>query len=132
MEPIFNFFTQTVCWLEGKIAFSNDGRPIVFIKNEAVFAVKNGYYLGQFNDGVFRDRLGFIVAFHRGAWWRKSHAKPQVGRMPPRIQSRAVPVRAYLPASPPRPARPFLSRSTLDWKRFVMGCEAKRPWKTRR
>ena len=130
MEPTFNFFGQTVCWLEGKVAFSNDGWPVAFIKNGAVFAAKNGHYLGEFSDGVFRDRVGSIVAFRRNVWWCRVRVTPKSAKIPPTVQSRMVPGRAHLPASSP-PAFPLLNRSRLDWKRFARGVVAKYPCKTR-
>ena len=132
MEPIFNFFAQTVGWLEGEIAFGSDGRPVAFIHGEAVFVAKNGHYLGQFDDGVFRDRLGCIVAFlQRTRWFTCLTTSPGTPTVPS-IQSRAVPGRAHLPTAPPHRGEPLLKTSSLDWERFVTGCEAQRPWKTRR
>lgn len=137
MEPIFNFFAQTVGWLEDEIAFSEKGCPVAYLAGGAVFAAKNGHYLGQYEDGVFHDRLGCIVAFRRGVWWCPALTKleltaPECARTPPSVHSRAVSGRTHLPAAPPHRAKPLLSRSSLDWERFVTGCEAHCPWKTRR
>ena len=132
VEPIFNFLAQTVGWLEGEIAFGSDGRPVAFIHGEAVFVAKNGHYLGQFDDGVFRDRLGCIVAFlQRTRWFTCLTTSPGTPTVPS-IQSRAVPGRAHLPTAPPHRGEPLLKTSSLDWEHFVTGCEAQRPWKTRR
>ncbi len=46
VEPIFDFLAQTVGWLEGEVAFSEDGCPVAFIHGGAVFAAKNGHHLG--------------------------------------------------------------------------------------
>ena len=131
-EPIFDFLAQTVGWLEGEVAFSEDGHPVAFIHDGAVFAAEDGHHLGQFADGVFRDRLGCIVAFVRGSTLYTALTTPQEVRAPPSVQSRAVPGRAHLPAAPPHRGEPLLKTSSLDWERFVTGCEAQRPWKTRR
>ena len=131
MEPIFNFFAQTVGWLEGEIAFGSDGRPVAFIHGGAVFVAKNGHYLGRFDDGVFRDRLGCIVAFlQRTRWFSCLTTSPGTPTVPS-IQSRAVPGRAHLPADPPHRAEPLLNDSSLSWDRFVTGYEAQWPWETR-
>ena len=130
-EPIFDFLAQTVGWLEGEVAFSEDGHPVAFIHGGAVFAAKNGHHLGQFDDGVFRDRLGCIVAFVRGSTLYTALTTPQEVRAPPSVQSRAVPGRAHLPADPPHRAEPLLNDSSLSWDRFVTGCEAQWPWETR-
>lgn len=132
VEPIFDFLAQTVGWLEGEIAFGNDGRPVAFIHEGAVFAAKDGHHLGHFHEGVFRDCLGCIVAFVRGSTLYTALTTPQDARVPPNVQSRAVPGRAHLPAEPTRRANPLLKTSSLDWEGFVTGCEAQRPWKTRR
>jgi len=132
MEPIFNFRAQIVGWLEDEIAFGNDGCPVAFIQDGAVFAAKNGHYLGQSDSGVFRDRLGCIVAFVRGSAPCATFTTPQDMRPAPTIQSRAVPGPAPVPAGPPHRADPLLNKSSLDWERFVTGCEAHWPWKTRR
>ena len=132
MEPIFNFFAQTVGWLEGEVAFGADGRPVAFIHEGAVFAAKNGHYLGQSDEGVFRDRLGCIVAFLRETRWYTSLTTSPGTPIPPSVQSRAMPGRAHLPADLPHRAEPLLNESSLDWERFVTGCEAQWPWKTRR
>lgn len=132
MEPIFNFFAQSVGWLEDEIAFSDDGCPVAFIAGGAIFAAKNGHYLGQYEDGVFHDRLGCIVAFIRGVRWYTALRVLECARTPPRSQSRIVSDCTHLPAAPPYRAKPLLNRSSLDWERFVTGCEAHWPWKTRR
>ena len=132
MEPIFNFFAQSVGWLEDEIAFSDDGYPVAFIADGAVFAAKNGHYLGQFADGVFHDRLGCIVAFMRKTRWYTDLTVSECTRTPPGVQSRVVSGRTRLPAAPPHRAEPLLNRSSLDWERFVTGCEAHWPWEIRR
>lgn len=132
MEPIFDFCAQTVGWLEDEIAFSSEGRPTAFISHGAVFAAENGHYLGQSDGGVFRDRLGCIVAFVRGSVPCAALTTPQDVRPAPSVQSRALPEHSAVPAGPPRRAEPLLNKSSLDWERFVLGCEAHWPWKTRR
>ncbi len=132
MEPIFNFFARTVGWLEDGIVFSDKGYPVAFLASEAVFAANSGHYLGQYEDGVFHDRLGGIVAFRRGVWWCSALTERECARTPPRVRSRAVSGRTHLPAAPPHRAKPLLNRSSLDWERFVTGGEAHCPWKTRR
>jgi len=132
MEPIFNFRAQIVGWLEGEIAFNGNGYPMAFLSGGAVFAVDSGHYLGQSDSGVFRDRLGCIVAFVRGSAPCAALTTPQETRPPPCIQSRALPDHSPVPTSSPHRAEPLLNKSSLDWERFVTGCEAHWPWKTRR
>lgn len=136
IEPIFNFLSQTVGWLEDGIAFSNEGRSVAFINGGDVFAAQNGHYLGTFDDGLFRERLGCIVACTRRAC-RSTVLPSQVNMVPngawipPSIQSRLVPGRTHSADAPPLSAKPLLNRSSLDWNRFVTGCEAQWPWDTR-
>ena len=129
MEPIFDFLAQTVGWLEGGIAFSGDGHPVAFIDDGEVFAAQDGHYLGHFADGLFRDRLGCIVGFIKGASRSPVLPMPMSAPKSPTVQSRAVPGRAFLPTAPPRLAKPLLNRSSLGWERFVTGCAALEPGK---
>lgn len=132
MEPIFNFLGQTVGWLEDGIAFSNDGQPVAFIQEGFVFVARNGHYLGHFHKGVFRDRLGCIVAFIRGTRWFTTLTTVPDARPAPSVQSRAVLGRTRRPEDTPCLAEPLLNKSSLDWERFVMRCEAHWPWETHR
>jgi len=132
MEPIFNFRAQTVGWLEGEIAFSGEGRPAAFISHGAVFAAADGHYLGQSDGGVFRDRLGCIVAFVRGSALGAALTTTPDMRPAPIAQSHDLPDPVPVPAGPPHRAEPLLNKSSLNWERFVSGCEAHWPWKTRR
>ena len=137
MEPIFSFSssqpaTQPVCWLEGDTAFSREGQPVAFIDKGAVFAVKDCRYLGQFDRGVFRDRLGCIVAFPQNVWWSRVHAPCHGEWTPPHIQRDSVPCRSPREALPARIGEHSLRRSTLNWDRYLLGCDAVQSWKTRR
>jgi len=132
VEPIFNFRAQTVGWLVDGTAFSGEGRHTAFIHEGSVFAAPSGHYLGQSDGGVSRDRLGCVVAFVRGSAPCAALTTPQDLRPPPSARSRAQAGHGLVPAGPPHRAAPLLNKSSLDWERFVSGCEAHWPWKTRR
>jgi len=132
MEPIFDFRAQTIAWLDGETAFSAEGRPAAFIRHGAVFAAQDGHYLGQSDGGVFRDRLGGIVAFVRGSAPGAALTPPPDVRPAPSAQSRDLPEPAPIPAGLPHRAKPLLNKSSLSWERFISGCEAHLPWNTRR
>jgi hypothetical protein len=119
MEPIFNVFAQTVGWLEGGVAFGDDGHPVALIDHGSVFAAGSGRYL-----------LGCIVASLGGS--DPSAVRPTLRgtRRPPEVLSYATPC-PVRHAAPPQPTKPLLNRSSLEWDRFVAGCEAKWPWETR-
>ena len=132
MEPIVNFCSQTVSWIGGAVVFSTEGLPVAFIRRGSVFAAKDCARLGQFDDGVFRDRLGCIVASFPGKWWSRGCPTPHGMLRPPSVQFFQMPDCAGLPTAPCRLTEPLLSRSTLNWECFISGHEARQPWKTRR
>ena len=116
MEPIFSFGsshspTQPVCWLEGNTAFSREGQPVAFIDKGAVFAAKTCRYLGQFDRGVFRDRLGCIVAFPRNVWWSRIPL-PCQGEWMPHLHLASPPCRTPRESLPARYRR--ASAEALD------------------
>jgi hypothetical protein len=136
IEPIFDFLSETVGWLQGDTAFSDAGRPVAFIRDGSIYAAGSGHYLGRFECGVFRERLGCIVAFTHEAC--RSTVLPSQSNMvstgtrrPPSIQTRSVPGRVHQGVPPSILAKPLLNRSSLEWDRFVAGCEAQWPWETR-
>ncbi|MGI4788334.1 MAG: 4-fold beta flower protein [Janthinobacterium lividum] len=136
MEPIFSFSNpllpmQPVCWLEGDTAFSRNGLPAAFVNKGAVYASKTCRYLGQFDHGVFRDHLGCIVAFPRNVWWSRI-PRPCQGEWTPHIHLVAPPCRVSRESLPARIEEHLLRRSTLNWDSYILGCEAKQEWATRR
>ena len=129
MELLFNTASRPVGWLEDNTAFSRKGRPLAFIDRGAVFSVK-GCYLGRFAHGIFRDRLGCIVAFPRNVWWARVPAAFQSNWTPP-VPAQAVPMHPQREPLPARPAMPSLRNSMLSWERYLLGCEAKPVGRTR-
>lgn len=130
-EPIFNACGYLVSWMEDGIIFE-DGYPIAFLDHCSVYIAKNGHYIGHFDDGVFRDRLGCVVGFVHGASRCVGQPQPHDSRAAPPVRSRVVPGRDRLPAAPPPPAKPLLNHSSLSWDRFIAGCAPSWPWETRR
>jgi hypothetical protein len=117
-EPIFKIFGRPVSWMEDGVVFNDDGCPVTFIDNESAFDAQTCHYLGHFNGGVFRDRLGCIVAFLPGAKGCDLLPLPPGAPAPPAMQSRTVPGRALLPAAPPHRVKPLASHSSLNWENF--------------
>ena len=131
MELLFNFSSKPVCWLDGNTAFSRNGRPQAFVDRGAVFSV-SGCYLGHFAHGLFRDRLGCVVAFPRNVWWSRVPVSLQSSWTPPDIQAHTVPPHASRETRPFNLVAPSLRQSSLTWERYLLGCDAKSYGKTRR
>jgi hypothetical protein len=121
---------EPVSWIEEGILFNNAGFPIAFLDNGGVLATENGDYLGQFDKGVFHDRLGCAVAFMQGVSPFDLLPQPHEDRTPPAVQSTAVPGRANLPATSPPLVKSLQMQSSLSWDQFLRGSKAE--WKTRR
>lgn len=132
MEPILDFFAQTVGWLNDDVVLSTEGYPIAFLRDGAVFSARNGDCFGQFAEGVFRDLQGCVVAYLHAAWWSIVHAAQQDAPPPPSVQSHLVPGRDMHPAAEPHLAQPLLQLSSLDWEGFVTANKPLNPLKTRR
>lgn len=118
--------------MEGEVVFSNDGLPVAFIRRGRIFAAKDCTLLGQFEDGIFRDRLGCIVASAPGKWWCRGQALRDETLKPPHVCFFSMPDCAGQTAAPCRLTEPLMSRSTLTWECFIRGDKARQPWKTRR
>ena len=130
MKSIFNTCGEPVSWMEEGIVFNNEGFPIAFLDDGGVLAAESGDYLGQFEEGVFHDRLGCVVAFIQGVSPFDLLPEPHEDRVPPVVQSTTVPGRACLPATPPPLVKSLQIQSSLGWDQFLQGSKAE--WKTRR
>jgi len=89
MEPIYGSSGQVVAWLDDRDAIRDlRGAVVGWLYDDAVHGL-SGQHRGYFNDGLFRDNRGAVVAWITGA-----------GGGP------AKPARAARPAQPARQARP--------------------------
>ena len=132
MECIFDNCGQAVSWIKDEIVFNADGNPLAFIEHKAVFSVGKGDYLGQFDRGLFHDRLGCIVAFTQRATKHAFYlSQPHAAQTPPVLPPSLPPARANHATAPPNLAKPLRAHSILRWEQYIGGCEAQWPWKTR-
>ena len=113
---MFNRLGWGVGWLKGNVVFDNEGVPQAFIQEGSVFRY-NGFYLGEFETGFFRDRTGRPLAFlgdARGGPFLPSMVPPSG---PPELSP--VPrFPAILKRSSKLPS-PSLGWSTQDFQQFL-------------
>ena len=116
IQAVFNRLGWGVGWLKGNVVFDNEGVPRAFIQEESVFHF-NGFYLGEFETGFFRDRTGRPLAFlddARGGPFLPSMVPPSG---PPELSPvPRLPVRSRKPS---RTVTPSLGWSTHDFQQFL-------------
>ena len=67
MKPIYGPQGEVVAWNEDNDAIRDlQGRVIGWLYDDAVHGVR-GHHVGYFNDGLFRDNRGAVVAWIAGA-----------------------------------------------------------------
>ena len=115
-QAVYNRLGWGVGWLKGNVVFDNEGVPRAFIQEGSVFHF-NGFYLGEFETGFFRDRTGRTQAFlgdARGGPLLPSMVPPSG---PPEFSP--VPRLPVKSRKPSRPATPSLGWSTRDFQQFL-------------
>jgi len=61
MPPIFNRHGRTVGWLRRNVVYNLRGSPRAFLEDDVISF--RGRYLGTLENGFFRDRDGYAIAF---------------------------------------------------------------------
>lgn len=82
MEPIFDRQGRTAAWRNRDVVHDLGGRPAAFIRDRAVFSL-GGVCLGRFEDGLFRDAQGAVIAFLRDAGSPMPLPVPEEAPVPP-------------------------------------------------
>lgn len=102
-----------VGWMEPDDGILRDlgGRVIGWQCDDATYGL-TGRHVGYFNDGLFRDNRGEVVAFIQGA--RGGPAKPARHARPAR------PAKAARPARPARAARAARAARSSTWSVFTL------------
>jgi hypothetical protein len=115
-RPVFDRKGWGVGWILNNVLFDNGGMAQAFIKNDGVFRFDGGY-LGQVEDGFFRDRSGDVVGWLKGATGGpllpttlSSGEPPSIARVP------TIPLDDLVAA---KPASPSLSWSKLDFTQYL-------------
>jgi hypothetical protein len=115
-RPIFDRKGWGVGWILNDVLFDNNGMAQAFIKNDSVFRFDGGY-LGQVNDGFFRDRSGDVVGWLQGATGGPLLPTTLSSGEPPRItRVPSIPLDDLVAA---KPASPSLSWSNLDFSQYL-------------
>ncbi|WP_303708427.1 MULTISPECIES: 4-fold beta flower protein [Microbacterium] len=112
MEPIYDSRGSVVAWFEDPDCVRDlDGAVIGWLYDDAVHAT-NGRHVGYFNDGLFRDNDGDVVAWVDGA---------SGGPIKPIREIRPVqPIRHISPIRPIREVRNVRAVRSLGWSRLSM------------
>jgi hypothetical protein len=122
VEPIFDRAGRTVGWRKRDVVYGMDGRARAFVSARALYTL-DGAFLGRFEDDLYRDRAGRIVAFEREATGGPLLPVPETPPVAPPPELRP-PVPRFEPP-PPAPMRSMAwSQSTWD---EVLGQPAARP-----
>jgi hypothetical protein len=66
MEPIFGSDGVAIGWRRRDVVFDIDGKAVGFVFNRALYT-RGGRYVGRFEDDLYRDAKGRVVAFEREA-----------------------------------------------------------------
>lgn len=122
MTPVYDQQGICVAWLDDRSILDSSGRHRALIENTAVYGY-DGKYLGTFEDGYFRDRQGYAVAFVEGAAGGPLTPLPQLPPLPP------FPMLAPLPPLlpiPPIPAIPRFAWSPDGWEAYLQGESGRR------
>jgi hypothetical protein len=102
VEPIFDRGGETVGWRKRDVVYALNGTARGFVFNRSLFGLA-GEFLGRFEDDIYRDPAGRIVAFEREATGGPLLPVPQPPPVAPPPQLRP-PVPSFA-AAPPAPMR---------------------------
>jgi hypothetical protein len=117
VDPVFDRDGRAVGWRRKDVVFSLDGAAIGFVFNRCLYSLQ-GAFAGRFEDGIYRDPAGRIVAFERGATGGPILPVPQaVPVAPPHELRPRVPA---IEAPPPAPMR-SMQWSALDFGELIAG-----------
>lgn len=118
MEPIYGPRGNVVAWHDEPDAIRDThGRVAGWLYDDAVYGLR-GQHVGYFNDGLFRDHRGAVVAWKAGA--SGGPAKPARAARPAQPAREARPARAARSARRARAAR-SVSWSQLSVESFLAG-----------
>lgn len=117
MGPIFNRQGRTVGWLNGDVIYDRNNRYRAFVSDGNVFTYQ-GRHLGIIDQGFFRDKRGYCVAFMDGATGGPIPPIPEIAPIPP---IPPIPPIAPIPPVPPIAPVGSLNWSQLDWEAFLNG-----------
>jgi hypothetical protein len=121
VEPIFNREGRTVGWRKRDVVYRMDGTALGFVFNRVLFG-RDGAFLGRFEDDIYRDARGRIVAFEREATGGPLLPVPEPPPVAPLPELRP-PVPAWGQVPPP-PAMRSMRWSDLAWDDLVSGSPA--------
>lgn len=117
VEPIFDREGRTVGWRKRDVVYGMDGVARAFVFNRVLYS-RAGAFLGRFEDDMYRDPAGRIVAFEREATGGPllPVTEPPPVAPPPELRP---PVPKFAPAPPP-PMR-SMRWSERSWDELLAG-----------
>jgi hypothetical protein len=117
VEPIYNKRGRVVAWHNDTDIYNLNGTHAAVVNGEDVYGHR-GQHLGVFEDGLFRDHSGGVVAFKSGA----TGGSPilPIASIPPIPPIPSIPPIPAIPRIPPIPAIPKLGWG-LEWPVFISG-----------
>jgi hypothetical protein len=111
MEPIFDRTGATVAWRRRDAIYDLQGKGIGFVHQRALFT-RDGRYVGRFEDDLYRDTRGRVIAFEREA--TGGPLLPVPGPLPVAPQAEVRPPQPQFEPAP-RPAMRSMAWSDLQW-----------------
>lgn len=114
VEPIYNRTGQIVAWQRGTDIYHFNGAHAAVINGTNVYG-HQGQQLGVFQNELFRDHRGGVVAFMKGALGGPVLPVPSAPPVPPVPSVPPVPA---VPSVPRVPAVPSLGWGQ-EWDQFI-------------
>lgn len=119
MLPIRDQTGKTCGWFNDARLHDLTGQPVAFVISHGHVYTYLGARLGHLDDGYFCDRVGEAVAWLDGASGGPLLPPALPSPVPPNCQA---PLIDPLPLpSPPVPAIPSRTWSSLTWEQFCLG-----------
>jgi len=123
LEPIFDGNGSTVGWRKRDVIYGLDGKARALVFSRCLYAL-DGRFLGRFEDDLYRDRDGRLLAFEReatGGPLRPAALPPPVAP-PPELRP---PLPEFQPA--PAPGMRSMRWSSFSWDEVLTPQTAETP-----
>ena len=131
MKPIFDQHATFVGWTGDNAIYEKEGHLVAVIDEGSIFNM-SGNYLGQFDEELFRDKLGCVIGFIEGACTQAVLPEPDAAALTLPAVWQARPANRFEWQAPERWASPLLNLSSLSWSEFLDAKEATFPWEVER
>lgn len=117
MKPIFNRHGRTIGWLDNGIIYDRKNCYRAFIRNGNIFTYE-ALHLGIVDEGIFRDKKGFCIAFMDDAFADPMLPIPEITPNPPVL---TTPPATPIPPTPPKVSSVSYYWNPLKWEVFLDG-----------